>query len=69
MKYREGSNQQDRSYDACHYLLTLSDDLKSKEGYFFNFKVHKKSEMNVYIYEGLDRLTATKSIVENNGQA
>lgn len=68
MKYKEASHQKDRKYDACHYLLTLSDDLKSQDGYYLNFKVHKKSEMNVYIYEGLDRVSATKKMISDNGQ-
>jgi len=31
-----------------------------------NFKLTKKTEMNVFIYAGKSRLTATEAIVEDN---
>lgn len=76
MRFREGS-QDVREYDFCHYEIIRNAELtkdkvdklrKSATGgkVSINFKLTKKTEMNVFIYEGKSRDTATEAIVENN---
>lgn len=76
MRFREGS-QDTREYDFCHYEITKNTELtqdkvdklrKSATGgkVSLNFKLTKKTEMNVFIYGGKSRDTATESIVEEN---
>lgn len=79
MRYKEGS-QDERSYDACHYEVNkwaeMSDKalqkIKSKSNVNtvkLYVKFNKKKNMNVYIYEGKDRNSSTKSLIPKNEQA
>ena len=76
IRYREGT-QHARQYDACHYEITSSPDITEDEieelrdespaeEVYLYFKLIKNREMNVYIYEGIDRLSATKGITPGN---
>lgn len=73
MRYRQG-DQLTREYDACFYevgadprIPTYSMEELKKESTTRQinlfFQLVRKKEMNVYIYGGRDRFTATKSIV------
>ena len=71
MKLVEGSSKV-RRHDTCHYLIKLSsetDKAKLPSGAKLHFWINLSTNMNVYVYEGKTRLTATKSLVENNRQA
>lgn len=65
-----------RSYDACYYEIGTVDQkeldkIKNKDGgkatdLRLKVKILKSTEMNVYLYGGKDRFTATNSIIKEN---
>lgn len=68
-------NPDSREYDFCHYEITIdryavdldSLQLQSTGGLVeINLMFTKKTNMNIYIYGGKDRFTATKSIIDGN---
>lgn len=78
MRYRHGKSDF-REYDFCHYELTKSEEMSNFEidklrkeatggKVSIYFKMTKKSNIDVYIYGGKDRFSATEMIVEDNKQ-
>jgi len=78
MRYIEG-NQREREYDSCYYEINkgpevddeILDTIKSRDingEVSLYIKFLKKTEMNVYIYGGKDRFSATENIIEENSQ-
>lgn len=68
MRYVTGVTQDKRQYDACYYVLTAADGVET-EGQDLTFQLSKKTDVNVYIYEGKSRDSATIPIIEGNSQA
>ena len=72
IKYVKGSSSVRRA-DHCYYLIKLTSDTAEQQkltsNQYIEFQVNKKTNMNVYVYEGIDRETATKSVVDGNAQA
>lgn len=73
--------QQNNAYDTCHYVVKAGADAGAgfpSLGSFITlfepysvkliFRLNKKENMNVFIYEGTSRETATKQIVHGNEQ-
>ena len=59
LKFQEG-RPEFRQYDACFYLI------KTDVTGYTAFKLEAADQVNVYVYGGADRFTATESIVPMN---
>lgn len=59
-----------RESDACHYLISAYESLQNSTdmqyGGKINIVVQESKAMNIYLYEGPNRLSALKSVTENN---
>ena len=56
-----------RKYDGCYYLIQVAEE-EQEAAQYINFQVLEKNQVNIFIWEGLDRRNATRSVVENNLQ-
>ena len=73
LQYVEGTAST-RKHDSCYYQLVadLTEDELSKlkeapmDGVKIHVKVKKADQMNVYLYGGKDRASATSKIVDEN---
>ena len=68
MKLVEGASSV-RRHDTCHYMIKMSADVdkaKLPTGAKLHFYLNLGVNMNVHVYEGETRLTATKSLVKGN---
>lgn len=71
MRYKK-PNAQDpsREYDACYYEVTLDESvLDQYNPKKLHLHISTMSEMNVYVYGGSSRMTATESLIPGNQQA
>lgn len=72
LKYREGRPEY-RQYDACYYEITASDPDQMTSDLFGSGQVARiyisfsaAKHMNVYIYKGKDRYSATEALTNGN---
>lgn len=71
MRYKKASSTDlSREYDACYYEIEMDtsvlDKYNAKE---IKVEITAKKNMNVYIYGGSSRFTATESVIAGNQQA
>lgn len=71
MRYKRAtSSDLSREYDACYYEISMDtsvlDKYNAKE---IKVQITAKKNMNVYIYGGSSRFTATDSVISGNQQA
>ena len=66
-----GIGSEEASYDACHYMITMDKSILDKwDPTSLNVRIiNKSADLNLYIWEGLSRVDAPKSVIPNNEQA
>lgn len=71
MRYKKPApGDSSREYDACYYEVTLDQAvLETHNPTQLHVQISTKKDMNVYIYGGKSRMTATESIIAGNAQA
>lgn len=71
LRYKKPSPQDStREYDACYYEVTLDEAvLATHNPTQLHVQITAKTGMNVYIYGGKSRTTATESVIAGNAQA
>lgn len=73
MRYLGSGDSAKEEHDACYYEIKkgydILDGLSMGAEDRLVFRLEKKRDMNVYIYEGDGRRSAKKSIIPGNSQA